>query len=53
MSSHSTPTITPSAKHNLVTRVAIEGKAKQNEDSVSIKMYLKVSGENKIMLEQS
>ncbi|KAE9398163.1 hypothetical protein BT96DRAFT_976603 [Gymnopus androsaceus JB14] len=43
MSSHSTPTITPSAKHNLVTRVAIEGKAKQNEDSVSIKMYLKMS----------
>ncbi|KAF9066299.1 hypothetical protein BDP27DRAFT_1330787 [Rhodocollybia butyracea] len=46
-SSHSTstPTVTSgiSQKLNVVTRVAIEGKAKQDEDSVSIRMYLKLS----------
>ncbi|KIK58179.1 hypothetical protein GYMLUDRAFT_262535 [Collybiopsis luxurians FD-317 M1] len=45
-SNFSTPTITAlgtQQKLNVVTRVAIEGKAKQNEDSVSIRMYLKMS----------
>jgi len=39
------PTITPAGnqhKLNVVTRLAVEGKAKQGEDGVSIKMYLKV-----------
>ncbi|KAF5387494.1 hypothetical protein D9757_006511 [Collybiopsis confluens] len=46
VSNYSTPTITAlgaQQKLNVVTRVAIEGKAKQNEDSVSIRMYLKMS----------
>ncbi|KAJ3876574.1 hypothetical protein F5051DRAFT_355274 [Lentinula edodes] len=46
ISSYSTPTITPlgaQQKLNVVNRVAIEGKAKQNEDSVFIRMYLKMS----------
>ncbi|KAJ3815443.1 hypothetical protein F5876DRAFT_85807 [Lentinula aff. lateritia] len=46
VSSYSTPTITPlgtQQKLNVVNRVAIEGKAKQNEDSVFIRMYLKMS----------
>lgn len=41
------PTITPGPqqqKLNVVTRVAIEGKAKQGQDGVAIKMYLKVRG---------
>jgi len=40
------PTVTPysnSTKLNVVTRVAIEGKAKQGKDGANIKMYLKVS----------
>lgn len=39
------PTITSGGqqqKVNVVTRVAIEGKAKQGQDGVAIKMYLKV-----------
>lgn len=43
--SSSSPTITPAGnqhKLNVVTRLAVEGKAKQGEDGVSIKMYLKV-----------
>ncbi|RDB21428.1 hypothetical protein Hypma_011789 [Hypsizygus marmoreus] len=40
-----TPTIVSAGqqKLNVVTRVAIEGKAKQGQDGVSIKMYLKMS----------
>jgi len=30
-------------KINAVTRIAIEGKAKQGEEGASVKMYLKVS----------
>ncbi|THV07794.1 hypothetical protein K435DRAFT_825156 [Dendrothele bispora CBS 962.96] len=40
------PTVTPysnSTKLNVVTRVAIEGKAKQGRDGANIKMYLKIS----------
>ncbi|KAJ7074129.1 hypothetical protein C8F01DRAFT_1099335 [Mycena amicta] len=40
------PTVTPAGqaqKLNVVTRVAIEGKANQGEDGVGIKMYLKIS----------
>ncbi|KAK7467512.1 60S acidic ribosomal protein P1 [Stygiomarasmius scandens] len=40
------PTVTPysnSTKLNVVTRVAIEGKAKQGKDGANIKMYLKIS----------
>ncbi|KAJ7632970.1 hypothetical protein FB45DRAFT_914031 [Roridomyces roridus] len=40
------PTVTNganSSKLNVVTRVAIEGKAKQGEDGAGIKMYLKIS----------
>jgi hypothetical protein len=39
------PTITPGSqtqKLNVVTRVAIEGKAKNGDDGAGIKMYLKV-----------
>jgi hypothetical protein len=39
------PTITPPGhqqKLNVVTRVAIEGKARQGQDGASVKMYLKV-----------
>ncbi|KAJ3771345.1 hypothetical protein FB446DRAFT_690876 [Lentinula raphanica] len=45
ISSYSSPTITPLGTQQKVNvnKVAIEGKAKQNEDSVSIKMYLKMS----------
>jgi hypothetical protein len=35
-------TINQQQKLNVVTRVAIEGKAKQGQDGASIKMYLKV-----------
>ncbi|KAJ7461499.1 hypothetical protein FB451DRAFT_1353105 [Mycena latifolia] len=41
-----TPTVTQGAqpqKLNVVTRVAIEGKAKHGEDGAAIKMYLKIS----------
>jgi len=44
-SSHS-PTVTSVGqvvKANVVTRIAIEGKAKQGEEGASVKMYLKVS----------
>ena len=44
-STTSSPTITASGqqqKLNVVTRVAIEGWAKQGEDGAGIKMYLKV-----------
>ena len=44
-SSHA-PTITSvgqAVKTNVVTRIAIEGKAKQGEEGASVKMYLKVS----------
>ncbi|KAJ7217175.1 hypothetical protein GGX14DRAFT_440585 [Mycena pura] len=40
------PTVTQGAhsqKLNVVTRVAIEGKAKQGDDGAAIKMYLKIS----------
>ncbi|KAF7337983.1 hypothetical protein MVEN_02021900 [Mycena venus] len=40
------PTITPGSqtqKLNVVTRVAIEGKAKHGDDGAGIKMYLKIS----------
>ncbi|KAJ7172087.1 hypothetical protein C8R46DRAFT_946971 [Mycena filopes] len=40
------PTVTPGAqaqKLNVVTRVAIEGKAKHGEDGAGIRMYLKIS----------
>ncbi|KAJ7864849.1 hypothetical protein B0H14DRAFT_2735890 [Mycena olivaceomarginata] len=40
------PTITPGSqtqKLNVVTRVAIEGKAKNGDDGAGIKMYLKIS----------
>ncbi|KAF5380805.1 hypothetical protein D9615_004119 [Tricholomella constricta] len=40
------PTVTSSGqqqKLNVVTRVAIEGKAKQDRDGASIRMYLKIS----------
>ncbi|KAJ3733991.1 hypothetical protein DFJ43DRAFT_1022595 [Lentinula guzmanii] len=45
ISSYSTPTITSLGTQQKlnVNRVAIEGKAKQNEDNVSIRMYLKMS----------
>ncbi|KAJ3771598.1 hypothetical protein FB446DRAFT_803418, partial [Lentinula raphanica] len=45
ISSYSSPTLTPLGTQQKVNvnKVAIEGKAKQNEDSVSIKMYLKMS----------
>ena len=38
------PTVTPGhpQKLNVVTRVAIEGKAKQGQDGASVRMYLKV-----------
>jgi len=38
-------TIGQQQKLNVVTRLAIEGKAKQGQDGASIKMYLKVSAE--------
>jgi len=44
-STSSSPTITAGGqqqKLNVVTRVAIEGWAKQGEDGASIKIYLKV-----------
>ncbi|TFK76350.1 hypothetical protein BDN72DRAFT_885116 [Pluteus cervinus] len=40
------PTVTPnghSHRLNVVTRVAVEGKARQDRDGVSVKMYLKIS----------
>jgi hypothetical protein len=40
------PTVTSTGqalKLNVVTRIAIEGKAKQGEEGASIKMYMKVS----------
>ncbi|KAF8205761.1 hypothetical protein K438DRAFT_1964180 [Mycena galopus ATCC 62051] len=40
------PTVTPSSqtqKLNVVTRVAIEGKARTGQDGAGIKMYLKIS----------
>ncbi|KAF9454624.1 hypothetical protein P691DRAFT_692348 [Macrolepiota fuliginosa MF-IS2] len=40
------PTITPvgqAVRMNVVTRIAIEGKAKQGQDGVPIKMYMKLS----------
>ncbi|KAF8892442.1 hypothetical protein BD779DRAFT_1509107 [Infundibulicybe gibba] len=39
------PTVTSGGHHhpNIVTRVAIEGKAKHGEDGVSVKMYLKIA----------
>ncbi|KAG6833644.1 hypothetical protein H0H87_002840 [Tephrocybe sp. NHM501043] len=40
------PTITPGGLHqklNVVTRVAIEGKAKQNKEGASIRLYLKIN----------
>ncbi|KAJ4475704.1 hypothetical protein J3R30DRAFT_3735554 [Lentinula aciculospora] len=46
ISSYTAPTITPLGapqRLNVVNRIAIEGKAKQDEDNVSIKMYLKMS----------
>ncbi|KAJ7085710.1 hypothetical protein B0H15DRAFT_887406 [Mycena belliarum] len=45
-SSGYTPTVTQGAhpqKLNVVTRVAIEGKAKQGQDGAGIRMYLKIS----------
>jgi hypothetical protein len=38
------PTVTPGQqqKLNVVTRVAIEGKARQGQDGAAVKMYLKV-----------
>jgi hypothetical protein len=41
------PTLTPGhqQKLNVVTRVAIEGKARQGQDGASMKMYLKVGFE--------
>ncbi|KAJ6490610.1 hypothetical protein C8R47DRAFT_1045391 [Mycena vitilis] len=45
-SSAYSPTVTQNAntsKLNVVTRVAIEGKAKHGDDGASIKMYLKIS----------
>lgn len=43
------PTVTSAgqvAKMNVVTRVVVEGKAKQGQDGASIKMYMKVSLRN-------
>ncbi len=36
------PTINSAQKLNIVTRVAIEGKANRDKDTANIKMYLKV-----------
>lgn len=42
--SYYSPTVTGNAQHklNVVTRVAMEGKAKKGDDGASIRMYLKV-----------
>lgn len=60
MSSPSTtfhaPTITSVGqvvKTNVVTRIAIEGKAKQGEEGASVKMYLKVSYSETVNLRPS
>jgi hypothetical protein len=37
-----TSTVSAQQKINVVTRLAIEGKAKHNQDGASIKMYFKV-----------
>lgn len=45
MSSYA-PTVTPAGqvlRMNVVSRIAIEGKAKQGQDGASVKMYMKVS----------
>ena len=36
-----TPT-TPQTKLNVVTRLVLEGKAKQDDDGATVRMYLKV-----------
>ncbi len=42
------PTVTGNGhqKLNVVTRIAIEGKAKQGQDGVSVKMFLKARNRN-------
>jgi hypothetical protein len=41
-SSHTFTATTQQPKLNVVTRLAIEGKAKEGQDGIAIKMYLKV-----------
>jgi len=41
-SSHTFTATAQQQKLNVVTRLAIEGKAKEGQDGVAIKMYLKV-----------
>jgi len=38
-------------KMNIITRVAIEGKAKQDQETASIRMYLKVLGNSVCILQ--